>query len=71
MGGVTLYAVLLFNGLLSLEIVGLSAAGAVPMGAGLFVGSRLRNRIDQKAFERLLLVVLFLIGINLVRRGLM
>jgi uncharacterized membrane protein YfcA len=70
-GSVTLYAVLFFNGLLSLEIVGLSAAGAIPMGAGLFIGGRLRSRIEQKTFERLLLVVLFLIGINLVRRGLM
>lgn len=70
-GGVTLYATLFLNGLLTLELVGLSAAGAVPMGAGLLLGGRLRERIPQRTFERLLLLVLFLIGINLVRRGLM
>ena len=67
----TLYATLFLNGLLTLELVGLSAAGAVPMGAGLLLGGRLRERIPQRTFERLLLLVLFLIGINLVRRGLM
>jgi uncharacterized membrane protein YfcA len=70
-GSVTLYLVLFLNGLLTLDIVAFSAAGAVPMIIGLLIGGRLRDRIPQKTFERLLLVVLFLIGINLVRRGLM
>lgn len=58
------------NGMLSREIVWLSAAAVVPSFAGFFVGQWLRGKIDPGSFRKVLLVVLFLLGLNLIRRAL-
>jgi hypothetical protein len=42
----------------------------VPSFAGLMLGQWLRGRIDENLFRKALAVVLFLIGLNLIRKGL-
>ena len=66
----TLYATLASVGVLTFENGLASLVAAFPVMAGVFLGARLRSRIHQKAFERVLMVVLVLIGLNLIRRGL-
>jgi len=66
----TLYATLASVGVLTFDNALASLAAALPVMAGVFIGTRLRNRIHQKSFERVLMVVLVLIGLNLIRRGL-
>lgn len=68
--GVTLYATLTVVGVVTIENATASLVAALPVMAGVFLGTRIRGRINQKSFERVLLVVLVLIGLNLVRRGL-
>ncbi|MFQ5617417.1 MAG: hypothetical protein ACE5FR_00455 [Rhodospirillales bacterium] len=41
----------------------------VPGLAGMWVGQKIRGRIDQETFRKALLVTLFVIGLNLIRRA--
>ena len=41
-----------------------------PSLAGLWAGQWLRGRFDQQTFRKVLLVVFFFIGLNLIRRAL-
>jgi uncharacterized membrane protein YfcA len=45
-------------------------AACLPVGIGLWIGIRLRSRIPQEPFRRLVGLALLLLGANLVRRGL-
>ena len=58
------------NGILDAQTAQLSAAACLPGFAGMWLGTWLRERFDQETFRKLLLVVLFLIGLNLIRRAL-
>jgi hypothetical protein len=58
------------NGIVDAEIARLSAAACVPSFAGLWVGQWLRARIEPEAFRKVLLIVVFFIGLNLIRRAL-
>lgn len=69
-GGVPLYASLAAGGVLGPSELAASALGAVPVLAGTWLGVRVRSRIDQRTFQRVLLTVLVLVGLNLMRRGL-
>ena len=46
-----------------------SALAVVPALIGMWVGRRLRDRVDETRFRRLVLLAIFLVGLNLVRRG--
>jgi uncharacterized protein len=70
-GTAPLYVTLFANGVLRGPALAVSAAAMVPTFLGLLLGTKLRNRISQRAFERLLFSVLIVIGLNLVRKGLM
>ena len=65
----TLYTTLATVGILSLENATASLVAAIPVMAGVFIGTRLRDRIHQKTFERALMIVLIFVGLNLIRRG--
>jgi uncharacterized membrane protein YfcA len=67
---VTLYATLATVGVLTFENAAGSLVAAIPVMAGVFIGTRLRNHIDQKTFQRILMIVLVIVGLNLIRRGL-
>jgi uncharacterized membrane protein YfcA len=57
------------NGLLNGTTAPLSAAACVPAFAGLALGQWCRRFIDEEAFRRVLLIALFVIGLNLIRRA--
>lgn len=69
-GSTTLYLTLVGNGLLTADKAATSFAAATPTLAGVALGQRLSDHIPQETFNRILLVVLFVIGLNLIRRGL-
>ena len=68
-GGVPLYGSLAWHGVLTAQVLAASAIAAVIVFAGVAFGARLRRVVRQQTFERILIGVLFLIGLNLIRRG--
>lgn len=48
-----------------------SVLAMIPAFAGVLLGQKLRRHINEDAFRRALAVVLFLIGLNLIRKALM
>ena len=57
------------NGILNTQTLPLSIYACLPGLIGLWVGGRLRDHINQETFRKVMLVVLFLIGLNLIRRA--
>ena len=55
-------------GLLSWSIAGVSALGIPLVAIGIWLGGRLRRRIPDKQFTRLVLVLLMLLGVNLMAK---
>ncbi|MCC6303591.1 MAG: sulfite exporter TauE/SafE family protein [Rhodobacteraceae bacterium] len=58
------------TGVVNKTTLPLSAAMVVPAMAGLWLGYRAHDRIDQAGFRRWTLVLLLLTGLNLLRRAL-
>lgn len=56
-------------GLLTGSTALISAAATIPAMIGLWLGGILRRYIDQETFRKILLIALFLIGLNLIRRA--
>lgn len=69
-GTVPLVLGYLTNGLLTRELFIASAFMIVPTLAGFSIGEKLRAKLNGRQFQRAVLVVFFLMGLNLVRRGL-
>ena len=69
-GAVMLVVAHIRSGVLTLETASGSALMLLPALAGLWLGFRVQDRIDQALFRRLTLLVLVVAGLNLVRRGL-
>ncbi|SIO33185.1 hypothetical protein SAMN05444002_4073 [Vannielia litorea] len=59
------------SGVMNSETVWFSALLLVPAVAGMWLGFRIQDRIDQATFRKATLAVLLVAGLNLVRRGLM
>ena len=57
------------SGVLSGESLNLSLALILPALVGLYIGFHLQDRLDQKLFRKLTLLILIVAGLNLVRRG--
>ncbi len=57
------------NGIVGSHNVMYSAAACIPSVAGLLVGQRIRRRIPQESFRKVLMATLFVIGLNLIRRA--
>lgn len=70
-GGTPLYLALAVNGVLTLPVAAASAVGVLPVLAGVELGRRVRDRIPQETFHRVLIGLLLVIGLNLIRRGLL
>lgn len=68
-GTAPLYAVLIIKDVLSAEALLLSMLAAIPVMAGLVLGTHLRRRISQRTFQRLLVTMLFVVALNLIRKG--
>lgn len=69
-GAVTLFVGHVMSGVMNGSTAPLSLALVVPAFAGLQVGFRLHDRIDQATFRKATLWVLLLVAINLIRKGL-
>jgi uncharacterized protein len=69
-GTTPLYVSLILNDVLGWREVGFSALGLVPVLAGMVFGKWIRDRISQETFERVLMIALVVIGLNLIRKGL-
>ncbi|MCZ6763858.1 MAG: sulfite exporter TauE/SafE family protein [Alphaproteobacteria bacterium] len=67
--GSPLFINLAAHGILDLEVFAASCIASLPAGAGVLLGTKLRQRISQEFFERALIVALFLIGLNLLRQS--
>ena len=48
----------------------LSVYACIPGMIGIRIGEIIRDRINQETFRKAMLVMLFLIGLNLIRRAL-
>ncbi len=57
------------NGILNADTIGLSLAACVPGIIGLLIGQKIRRRINQETFRKVLLGFLFLVGLNLIARA--
>jgi uncharacterized membrane protein YfcA len=60
---------LFWQGGLNTGNIPVSAAAIVPAFAGMWLGQQIRERLSQEGFRKGLLVFLFLIGLNLIRKG--
>ena len=58
-------------GLLTAPLAGISAVMIVPALLGFGLGEWMRRRLNPPQFKRLVLVVFFLMGLNLLRKGLL
>jgi hypothetical protein len=68
-GSLPLFLGLVAHGILNPHQILLSALSALPVIAGLVIGRRLRTRVSQPLFEKALVVVLIVIGLNLIRKA--
>ncbi|MDD9878379.1 MAG: sulfite exporter TauE/SafE family protein [Magnetovibrio sp.] len=57
------------NGVLNADTIPLSLLSCVPGMIGIWIGEVVRKRIDQDTFRKVMLIALFLIGLNLIRRA--
>ena len=57
------------NGIFTGDVIWLSLAACVPGMIGIRIGEKIRDRIDQETFRKAMLVVMFIIGLNLIRRA--
>lgn len=61
----------LTNGLLTSELAVGSALMILPTLAGFSLGEKMRSRLNGKQFQRAVLIVFFIMGLNLVRRAIL
>ncbi|QDC11061.1 sulfite exporter TauE/SafE family protein [Oceanicola sp. D3] len=71
LGSVMLLAGHMKSGIMNSETVWFSALMLLPALAGMWLGFKLQDRIDQATFRKATLAVLFIAGLNLIRRGVM
>ena len=69
-GTIPLFLGYISNGILSMSLLAGSALMIIPTLVGFALGERLRNRLNLVQFNRVLLVIFCLSGLNLIRRGL-
>ncbi|NRA98465.1 MAG: sulfite exporter TauE/SafE family protein [Rhodobacteraceae bacterium] len=69
LGSVMLLLGHLQSGVLNAQTAPLSAFLIIPGAIGMWIGFRIQDRIDQKTFVRVTLLVLLIAGLNLIRKG--
>lgn len=69
LGAVLLALAHLQSGVLRAETVPISAVLILPAVLGMAIGLRVQDRFDQALFRRATLLVLLVVGLNLIRRG--
>jgi uncharacterized membrane protein YfcA len=71
LGAIALTVAHFGSGVLRAQTMPLSLAMVLPAVLGVWIGGRILDRIDQVMFRRATLFVLFLAGLNLIRRAVM
>lgn len=71
LGALALFGAHVASGVINDRTLPFSALLVIPALAGMWIGFKVHDRIDQAAFRKATLVVLLVAGGNLVRRGLM
>ena len=69
-GSIPLAIAYWYNGILNIQTATLSALACIPGMIGIWLGESVRKLINIDTFRKILLITLFLIGGNLIRRGL-
>ncbi|WP_439124459.1 sulfite exporter TauE/SafE family protein [Marivita sp.] len=69
-GSVPLVTAYVQQGFLTQQIAGVTLVLVIPTLIGFALGARLRQRISNEKFRKVLLYVFLLLGLNLLRRGL-
>lgn len=69
-GAIALFAGHTKSGVLNAETLPLSIWMVMPALVGVWLGQLLQDRIDQRVFRRVTLLILLIAGLNLLRRGL-
>lgn len=69
LGAVALLGAHIGSGVLRVQTLPLSVLLVIPAMAGLLLGFKVHDRIDQATFRRATLLVLLIAGLNLIRRG--
>lgn len=59
------------NGILSASTSVLSLIACLPAFFGMWIGNRLQKRVSPTTFQKIVLIALFLAGLNFLRRALM
>src|SRR5690554_4062436 len=68
-GSIPMVIAYIYKGVLGPTEIVWSLLAVIPAFLGLYFGQLLRDKINQKAFKNVLIVVLFIIGANLIRRS--
>lgn len=68
-GSIPMILAYVYKGVLGPVELGWSLLALIPSFAGLYLGQRVRGKINQKLFKNLLIAVLFIMGVNLIRRS--
>lgn len=71
LGAVALFFAHIQSGIVRMETLPFSAILIIPAVIGMRLGFVLQDRIPQALFKRLTLIVLLVVGLNLIRRGLL
>jgi hypothetical protein len=69
LGAIPLVILFYMNGIVHSGNIGYSLSACLPAMAGMWAGQKIRQKIPQETFRKVLLVTLLLIGINLIRRA--
>lgn len=56
-------------GLVTHDVMYISAGGIVPVAVGIFLGGKLRQRVSEERYRKLVLMLLILLGVSLVVRS--
>lgn len=70
-GGIVLLITLWAFGVLGLELTGWSLVATPAVFVGMWLGQQLRKKLNADAFRIVVLAVLFIAGVNMLRRALM
>lgn len=69
-GSIPFLIAFIANGVLNGGTLPVSALAIIPVIGGMWFGEKLRNKLDDGLYRRVLLIAIILMGLNLIRSGL-
>lgn len=58
-------------GIITVPMVTLSAAGILPVALGVYLGGKIRKRVSEDVFRKMVLILFLFLGLNLIARSFM